>query len=271
MDDFSIPTRANFIQDGMGTPIILVHGIAASLHDWDELIPELTKNGYASHALDLLGHGDSPKLESPAYQIDWMLEHFDGWMHSLNLTEPAIIIGHSLGGYIALDYARRFPDRTRGLILVNPLYSRLQLNPLLRNSYSRRNLRGFLASKAPAWMHRAVVDIGSLAMGHTHGALHALPERIRIQTALDYGRTAQGVYRIPNVITDLTEFLPRINTPALVVWGDRDQTLSPASFSSIVSAMPRAVGKFVRAGHVPHQSNVARFNQLVLEFLKELE
>src|SRR5262245_20239709 len=129
MDSVVIPTTANFIQHGTGTPVVLVHGIAASLHDWDELIPELTENGYASHALDLLGHGDSPKLDSHAYQIDWMVEHFDGWMRSLNLTELAIIIGHSLGGYIALDYARRFPNLARGLVLVNPFYSRSQLNP----------------------------------------------------------------------------------------------------------------------------------------------
>jgi len=100
--------------------------------------------------------------------------------------------------------------------------------------------------------------------------LHSLPERIRIQTALDYARTAQGVYRIPNVISDMTDFLPHINTPTLVVWGDRDQTLSPASFSEMVSRMPRAAGKSVRAGHVPHQSNAGEFNQMVMEFLREL-
>ena len=57
-DNVSIPTTANFVQHGSGTPVILVHGIAASLHDWDDLIPELAKNGHASYALDLLGHGE---------------------------------------------------------------------------------------------------------------------------------------------------------------------------------------------------------------------
>ena len=270
MDNITIPTSANFVQQGTGRPVILIHGIAASLHDWDELTPELAQNGYASYALDLLGHGDSPKPDLHAYQADWLFEHFDRWVRSLHLTEPAIVIGHSLGGYVALEYARRVSAWTRGLILVNPFYSRLQLNPFLRRSYSRRNLRGYIASRAPAWMYRAFVDIGSVVMGRNQGALHSLPERVRIQTALDYARTAPGVYGIPNVAADITEFLPHIKAPTLVVWGDRDQTLSPASFAEMVSVMPHATGKSVRAGHVPHQSNAREFNKMVLEFLGEL-
>src|SRR5918911_3070909 len=124
------PATANYVHHGKGTPVILIHGLAASLHDWDDLIPELTRNGYAAYAPDLLGHGDSPKLEARTYQMDWVLEHFFQWMRSLHLTEPAILIGHSLGGHVAMEYARRFSAWTRGLVLVNPFYSRSQL-PLL--------------------------------------------------------------------------------------------------------------------------------------------
>jgi len=271
MDNIVIPATANFVQAGKGVPVILIHGIAASLHDWDDLTPELIQNGYASYALDLLGHGDSPKPDFPAYQMQWLVEHFSNWMQTLQLTEPAIVIGHSLGGYIALEYVRRFPASTRGLILVNPFYSRLQLNPLLRRSYSRRNLRGHLASKAPAWMHRAFVDIGSVLMGSRRGMFHSLPERIRVQTALDYARTAPGVYSITTTARDLTAHLLSISVPTLVVWGDHDQTLFPASFPSLVSGMPHAKGKFlVRAGHVPHQSHAEEFNTIAMEFVKGL-
>jgi len=267
-DNFVIPTTANYIQQGTGAPVIMIHGIAASLHDWDALIPELTQNGYASYALDLLGHGDSPKLSSRAYHMDWMFEHFMNWMRSLKLTEPAIVIGHSLGGHIALEYARRVSAWTRGLILVNPFYSRSQLPSFLRRSYSSRNLRGLIVGKTPKWMFRAIVDITSRAMGYSAGTLHSLPEHVRAQTAIDYTRAAPGVYNIPNVISDMTEYLPQINIPTLVVWGDRDQTLAPASFPKLVSAMPHASGRTIRAGHVAHQSHAPEFNAMVLEFLK---
>ena len=267
---FIIPHTASFIQQGTGTPVIMIHGIAASLHDWDELIPDLTKHGYASYALDLLGHGDSPKPNLRTYQMDWVFEHFVNWMQSLHLTEPAIIIGHSLGGYLALEYARRASASTRGLILVNPFYSRSQLPFFLRRSYSSRNLRGLIAGKTPEWMFRVIVDFTSRALGHSDGLLHSLPEHVRAQTAFDYTRTAPGVYNLPSVISDLTEFLPQINIPTLVVWGDRDQTLAPASFTKMIETLPQAQGRVMRAGHVPHQSNAKEYNEIVLEFVRGL-
>jgi len=265
-----IPTTANYVHQGTGTPVILIHGIAASLHDWDDLTPALADNGYAAYAPDLLGHGDSPKLDSRLYQMDWIFEHFFGWMKSLRLTEPAVLIGHSLGGYVALEYARRVSAWTRGLVLVNPFYSPSQLPRLLRNTYGRANLGGTLVQKAPDWLFRFLVDMSSAAMGHSVGALHSLPEHIRAQTALDFKRTAPGVYHIPNTISDMTPSLHEVNAPALVVWGDRDKTLSPASFTRLVDTLPRARGEIFRAGHVPHQSNAEVFNRVVLQFLEEI-
>ena len=265
-----VPTTANYVQQGTGTPVILIHGLAASLHDWDDLIPALGENGYAAYAPDLLGHGDSPKLDSRAYEMDWIFEHFFGWMKSLRLTKPAVLIGHSLGGRIALEYALRASAWTRGLVLVNPFYSPSQLPPLIRKTYGRANLGRTLVEKAPNWLFRFLVDMSSVAMGHSVGALHSLPEHIRAQTALDFQRTAPGVYHIPSAIYDMTQSLHEIHTPALVVWGDRDKTLSPASFTELVDALPRARGEVFQAGHVPHQSHAEAFNQVVLKFLKEI-
>jgi pimeloyl-ACP methyl ester carboxylesterase len=265
-----IPAAAHYIRQGTGTPVILIHGIAASHHDWDDLIPALTRQEYSCYALDLLGHGDSPKLSSRAYQMDWLLEHFSGWMKSLRLTEPAILIGHSLGGYLALEYARRVSAWTRGLMLVNPLYSLTQLPPLLRRTYRRPHLSSFIVGRTPGWMFRLIVDVTSMAMRHSRGAIHSLPERVRAQTALDYTRTSPGVYNVINNGLDLNGYVSSLSIPTLVVWGDRDQTLAPNSFSKLVNQIPRAVGRSIRAGHVPHQSNPDEFNQIAIEFLRSL-
>ena len=269
-NNFTIPTTANYIQTGVGTPVILIHGIAASLHDWDDLVPALTQNGFTSYALDLLGHGESPKLESRDYQMNWMLDHFTHWMKSLHLTEPAILIGHSLGGYIALEYARRVSAWTRGLILINPFYSLSQLPAILRRTYRRPHLSSFIVGRTPPWMFRLIVDMTSIAMGHSSGAMHSLPERIRAQTAIDYARTSPGVYNIINDAKDMNGSVTTISTPTLIAWGERDRTLRPASFTKLVNRMPRAVGRSFHAGHVPHQSNAEEFNQIALQFLKDL-
>jgi pimeloyl-ACP methyl ester carboxylesterase len=268
-NDLNFPTTANDVHRGVGTPVILIHGLAASLHDWDDLTPELAGHGYACYALDLLGHGDSPKLDSRAYQMDWFLEHFSNWVEALHLSEPAILIGHSLGGRVALEYARRVSARARGLILVDPLYSPSQL-PLLLRKTSHHTLSRLAAHQMPEGLFRFFVDISSITMGHSVGALHSLPERIRAQTALDYKRTAPGAYHVLNVISDMTPYLCDIDVPALVVWGDRDQTLAPSSFPRLVKMLPEARGEALPAGHVPHQSHAAAFNQIVMKFLKEL-
>ncbi len=269
--NFTIPTNTHYIQKGEGTPVILIHGMSASHHDWDELIPALSEGGYACYALDLLGHGDSPKPDSRAYQMDWVLDHFSDWVRSLHLTEPAILIGHSLGGYIALDYARRVSAWTRGLLLIDPFYSLSQLPAFMRATYRRSRLSSFIVGRTPNWMFRFIVDLSSIAMGHSIGAIHSLPENIRAQTALDFARTAPGVYNILNDTQDLSEQLSSISIPSLVVWGDKDQTLAPSSFGRMVNQMPHAVGKFIRAGHVPHQSNPGEFNQMAIEFLQSLK
>ena len=101
-------------------------------------------------------------------------------------------------------------------------------------------------------------------------SMHSLPEKVRAQTALDYTRTAPGVYSVPNDLFDLTGELRHLNLPTLVVWGDRDRALAPSSFPKLVEAMPHAIGRSIPAGHVPHQSNVEEFNGMVLEFLRGL-
>jgi pimeloyl-ACP methyl ester carboxylesterase len=270
LQNITIPSTANYVCSGTGTPVILLHGLAASLHDWDDLTPVLTANGYSTYAVDLLGHGDSPKLESRAYQMDWIFEHFYSWMKSLRLTEPAILIGHSMGGHVALEYARRVSAWTRGLILIAPFYSRAQLPILLRQTYGRPNLTEFIVERTPDWLFRFFVNMSSVTIGHGVGTLRSLPEKARLQTVLDFKRTAPGIYHVPNVISDLTERLPEVNPPTLVVWGDRDKTLAPSSFPRLVKALPKARGEMLRAGHVLHQTHIENFNRIVLEFLKEL-
>jgi pimeloyl-ACP methyl ester carboxylesterase len=202
--------------------------------------------------------------------MDWIFDHFSDWMKSLHLTEPAILIGHSLGGHIAMEYARRVSAGTRGLVLVNPFYSPSQLPFLIRNAYGRTNLTKLVIGRTPERLFRFFVDMSSAAIGHSVGALRSLPERIREQTILDYKRTAPGVYSLLNVVSDMTQYLHEVNTPTLVVWGDRDKTLDPASFPHLVSALPRARGEAIPAGHVPHQSHTEVFNQIVIKFLSEL-
>ena len=271
--EYSVPTKdVNFIQAGEGVPVIMVHGLAASLHDWDTLLPELATHGYAGHALDLLGHGESVKpQELDHYTSDSVFAHMLGWIESLKLNEPAILIGHSLGGYLSLQYALKYPARVRALVLANPFYTQSQLPPALRFFLRRPLLNTTLIEHTPYWLFRLMIDVSSLQFGNSNEKFHTLPEEVRFQTALDYKRAAPGIYNIPRTLHDLTPDLPRINQPTLVIWGARDQTIDPKTFPVLVMKLPNAHGEVMPiCGHVPHQCHAMDFNKKVLDFLNSL-
>lgn len=264
--------HANDVQGGSGAPIIMIHGLAASLHDWDMLLPELVTRGYASYALDLLGHGLSAKPKQLEYYTgDSVFAHMESWVNSLKLNEPIILIGHSLGGYMSLQFALHNPERVRALILVNPFYSQRQLPPALRFFLRRPLLNTKLIELTPYWLFRILIDVTSLQFGHSNEKMHNLPELVRIQTALDYKRAAPGIYNIPRTLRDLVPNLPRIKQPTLVIWGARDQTIDPKTFLELVEKLPNVHSEIMPVcGHVPHQCHATDFNKKVLDFLSAL-
>jgi len=265
--------RVNDVRVGVGSPLIMIHGLAASLHDWDDFIPAATEAGYASYAFDLLGHGDSYKPEDICdYNIEKVYGHMVAWIESLDLYEPPVLIAHSLGSYLALLYTLRAPEQVRALVLSNPFYDIRQLSPTMQIISRHQLLNTRLIESTPYWMFRALVDLSSLKFNLGGGASHSylLSEDIRNQTALDYKRADAGIFNLPRTLSNLFPHLSAIKKRTLVVWGRHDRTLDPPSFSKLVEQLPNADGKTIEScGHVPHQCHADEFNQVVLKFIKD--
>ncbi len=100
---------------GQGKPIILVHGSSNDWREWYMNIPILAKQ-FRVIALDLPGFGLSES--SGPLSLSWMSSFLNSFMRAVGL-EKADVIGHSLGGMIALAFALDFPDRVRKVVLVN--------------------------------------------------------------------------------------------------------------------------------------------------------
>jgi 3-oxoadipate enol-lactonase len=259
----------NYVQQGIGSPVILIHGLAASLHDWDDLIPALAATSHSVYALDLLGHGESGKPRNLSeYNVDTVFDHFSAWIDSLQIAQPMILIGHSLGGYIALQYALLHPQRVKALVLANPFFSKSQLPLLLRINYGRPLISTTMIQYTPEWLFRRVIDLTSLSIRNGY----ALSRAVRNQTAADYKRAHPGIFNIIHSVIDFTPWFPCISQPTLVMWGSRDQTLASSSFSKIIPVIPNARGNSISgARHVPHQSHPEEFNKQTLEFLVSLK
>jgi pimeloyl-ACP methyl ester carboxylesterase len=255
--------QINYIQQGSsGPPVILVHGIAASLSDWEYLVPDLVQSGYRTFALDLIGHGDSLKPEDQShYHSDSLYQHLVVWIENLHLDQPPILIGHSLGGFLCLKYALEQPDDVRQLVLIDPLYSQEQLSPLVRMA----NRHPFLGERAlrwaPIWLIQAMI-------GWDVNSARNFSARKRLQVAEDYKRASPKILHIVNSVGDLSPDLSQVRSPVLVLWGERDQTLKPVSFRRLVKLLPYAVGQPVpRCGHQPHIGQPGFVNPIVLDFL----
>ncbi len=263
-----ITCSINSKHDGCGAPVILIHGLAASLYDWNDLIPELSKAGYSTYALDMLGHGESGKPDClEDYNIANVFATFSSWVEGLHLDKPLILVGHSLGGYIALQYTLLHPSRVFALVLCDPFYSLSQLPLLLRINYRHSLINTSLLAYIPEWLIRRIVDLTSLSIRNGF----ELPEIVRKQTAADYKRARPEIFNILYSLQDLTPRLGSITQPTLILWGSRDRTLAPVSFKKILHEMPNSRGSAIAsAGHVPHQSHANDFNRQVLAFLQDI-
>lgn len=109
--------RVHVVRRGSGRPLVFLHGIGASSETWSAVM-SLLEDRYTTVAFDLLGHGGSPVPDDPAeYSRDRALEDLDDVLATLD--EPAVLVGHSLGGYLALAHAATRPGVARGIVVLN--------------------------------------------------------------------------------------------------------------------------------------------------------
>lgn len=259
-------TSLHYVSEGEGSPVILVHGMAASLHDWDHLMPELAQRAYRAYALDLLGHGESPRPNGfDGYHYHSLYSHLCDWIAGLELDQPPVLIGHSLGGCLSLQYALDHQERVKALVLADPYYRQEQLSPWLRLVNRRPAVAEIALRLAPAWLIHA-------SMGFDPRIIFGLSPGARRQIAEDYKRASPKIIHIPPTIPDMSAQLSSIEQSTLVVWGEDDLTLSPDSFPKLVRSLPHARGHAIpHCGHQPHIVFSNLFSRLVLDFLDDLE
>ncbi len=104
---------------GDGPPIVLVHGNPTSSYLWRNIAPQLADAGYHCYAPDLIGMGESDKLPDAGprtYSYAVHRRFFDAWLDGLGLADPIVFVGHNWGVPLFFDWAKRHPERVRGLV-----------------------------------------------------------------------------------------------------------------------------------------------------------
>ncbi|MDV2475784.1 alpha/beta fold hydrolase [Rhodococcus zopfii] len=270
--------RRAFRLAGSGPALLLIHGIGDNSSTWQDVIPHLAQN-YTVIAPDLLGHGRSDKPRA-----DYSVAAYANGMRDLLSVlgiDKVTVIGHSLGGGVAMQFAYQFPHMVDRLILVSAGGVTKDVHPALRVismpvfSETLKLLR--LPGAMPA------IRIMSTVLSRLHGTalqpgalLHDTTDLVRVLSELPdptaseaFLRTLRAVVdRRGQVVTMLDRCYLTQNLPVQLIWGDHD-TVIPVGHGYLAhSAMPGSrLEVFRGAGHFPFRDDPIRFLRVVEEFL----
>jgi len=263
--------RVAYRSAGSGPVIVLVHGITSTSATWERVMPALAKR-FTVIAPDLLGHG-----ESATPRGDYSLgAHASGARDVANALghERVTVVGHSLGGGIAMQFAYQFPERTERLVLVSSGGLGREVHLLLRAA----------ALPGADYVLPALTSAGLLTVGRSVGGVL---KRLRLAPGEDMQVLAQGFASLDNA-GSRQAFLHTVRAviepsgqrvsaqdrlslagllPSLIVWGERDSIIPVEHGADAHEAMPGSRFEvFPDAGHMPHDADPERFAELLIDF-----
>ena len=252
-----------------GTTVVLVHGIGASVEDWIFNINALAEH-HRVYAIDLVGFGHSDK-PSASYTASYQAQFVKDFMEAQDI-DHANLIGHSMGGSIALQFVIHFPHIVQKLVLVDSaglgkelyLPFRLCTLPLLGEWLTRPSRKGTAQLLNDAVYDPALVTDDWVELGYQLAALPGAGGPIL--SALRSGCNLRGMR--DDVVRDIVDNLANITAPTLIIWGQQD-ALIPVAYAQVAEqGIPNSrLHVFDRCGHIPQREHPDEFNALVLDFL----
>ncbi len=245
-----------------GDPIVLLHACALSRHMW-EFQAEALRGAHHVVAPDMRGHGSSD-VPSFVTSIERMAADVRALVESLEMG-PAILVGHGMGGYVALQYARDYPDDVRALVLTNA-----RTRPDSKEDVAQRyRLACLLREQGPG----ALADemLPKLLSKEARGASPEVVADVRrvIETT-----SAAGIASALSALAsppDWSAILPEISAPTLVVAGGADER-AVADARETSEAIPGARLSVVEgSGSLVNLEKPDAFLETIKEFLASLE
>jgi pimeloyl-ACP methyl ester carboxylesterase len=251
--------------------LLLVHGIADSSDSWRRILPGLARR-FTVIAPDMLGHGDSDKPRHD-YSVGAYANVLRDLMVALDI-ERATLIGHSLGGGVAMQFAYQQPLRCERLVLVSSGGLGREVSWILR-ALAAPGVEYFMPVIFPSGMRYAgnVVSNGLRRLGLRPGVLAnewrayaALTEPAKrgpfvatLRSVIDVGGQA---------ITAHDRLYLTSHLPTLIVWGERDRIIPVGHATAAHEAWAGSrLVIFERSGHFPHDEEAARFVGAVTDFV----
>ncbi len=240
-------------------PVVFLHGWGSSARMWDTTAAVLSQ-AFRCISLDLPGHGDSDKPPHDWYTIPRFAAAVAEVCRRLHLARPTLV-GHSMGGTVALELAAEGAMPLAGLVAVNPVVdgSRTPVRPWLeRASGPVLGVLRWMWPLAARWWangHREPESAGSSARQRQRAdLLRTTPE-----AALGSARAVMNHNLFPK--------LSRIHTPTLILVGERDNTVHPWQGAAAARRIPGARLQSLPCGHHPMDEVPEAFQAALRDFL----
>lgn len=260
--------------EGTGSGVLLVHGLLGSHRSWDAVVDGLA----ATHrvlAPDLYGHGESAKPRGD-YSLGAHAATLRDLLDRLGMARTTLV-GHSLGGGIALQFCYLFPERVDRLVLVSSGGLGRAVSPLLRSA-TLPGAELVLPVLASGWLrHRVgVLGRGLARLGWRPGpdltqAWDGLGQLGEASCRRAFLATARSVIDPGGQTVTAHDHLPMaVPVPTLVVWGTADHTIPAWHAATALQAIPGSRLELMEgAGHHPHLDQPQRFAELLADFVRD--
>ncbi|KPI14682.1 hypothetical protein OK074_2226 [Actinobacteria bacterium OK074] len=263
--------RRAYRMAGQGPVLVLIHGIGDSSATWADVIPDLART-HTVIAPDLLGHGASDKPRGD-YSVAGYANGLRDLLTALGV-ESATLVGHSLGGGVAMQFAYQFPERTERLILVSAGGVGREVIPVLRAvsvpgaelMLSALRLPGM---RLQVGLFARLMKLLDTDLGQDAGELLTVVDALPDATSRSaFIRTLRAVVDWRGqAVTMLDRCYLTQGMPTMLLWGDRDSVVPVRHAYRAHEAMPGSrLEIFEGTGHFPFHSDPARFLALVEEF-----
>lgn len=250
-------TEIHFTESGKGTAVVLLHGFLENTTMWNATVPFLSQR-YRVIAIDLLGHGLSENL-GYVHTMEQMAEAVQEVLYHLKIRK-SFLIGHSMGGYVALAFAEFFPDNVKGLCLLNSTSRAdseekklgrdraIQIVKENHTSFIRNSIPMLFRSKNRKLFREQINEVKREALKTSKQGVIAALEGMKIRKDREV----------------LLHFGPY---PILMIIGDKDPVLKLNDLLDQASGTDVTVTRFSE-GHMSHIENKEEMLVTIHDFLK---
>ena len=253
----------NYEVTGQGEAVVFLHGYTGSTQDWANQVPVLSPK-YQVIALDHRGHG---KSAAPSREEEYSVPIFaDDVFRLLRLLtiRKCCLVGHSLGGFIALEFALEHQDMLAALALVDTSSGQFARDPNYTRLRQKLDELARSQGMEAAFEYDAANNPRRIERFQKHPELKEIARQRMLMTSVDgyiYISRSIGEWR------SVTSRLPEIRVPTLICWGDED---SP--FTEAIQTLKRGIADselvtVKGVGHSPHEEAPDVFNEALLRFL----